>query len=268
MKKRFLAFFLAVVMVVGMAPAAGAATGYTEKELCDMARQHYAASHGQNPPFAAVDRTEGATAVICVYEIATGSASSTGHRAIWDWYYIDRDTGKGYNLMNEPVDLTPYATGNSLSEGSIEYEELRLFLHQFHFSWHDRTYDSRNITTQERNLLQTLLSSGSCYAGPTPNMGVFHAEQQSTAKDPLGKWDAFMYSKWDATQVEWVLENVFNCSQTDISNLRSSLGGNTGGEYYLNGYYYSSTPGIGDDFKEAVITDIVPVGNRYHITYA
>ena len=267
--RKAFSLFLAVVLVVGILPgAAFASAGYSDVELCSMARQHYTAKNHQTPPRAEVDHIDGNYTVIRLYEVVVDDpATGMGHTSTWDWYYIDRDTGKGYDLMNEPVDLTPYATGNSLSEGSIEYEELRLFLHQFHFSWCDRTFDSENITTQERNLLQTLLFSAPCYAGPTPNMDWFHSEADLTKKDPLGKWDTFMYSKWDATQVEWVLENVFNCSQTDIDDLRSSLRSSTRGEYYLDGYYYSPVLGVGDDFKEAVILDIAPDGSRYYITY-
>lgn len=260
MKKRFLAFLLAVVMVVGMVPAAAlAAASYSDEELCSMAKQHYTANHGSTPPLVEVDSTEGTTVVIHLYEVAMG------HTATWGWYYIDRNTGKGYDfLTNDPIDLTPYAAGNILSKGSIEYEELQDFLTQFQL-WGDQTYDYRSVKTQEKNILQAMLFSAPCYVGPTPNMD--HSESDVSGKDPLGRWEPYEYSKRDAAQVDWVLANVFNCTQTDIINLRSSLRHDVYGQYYFDGYYYFYAGGIGGVITEAVITDITPDGNRYHVAY-
>lgn len=102
--------------------------------------------------------------------------------------------------------------------------------------------------------------------GPTPYKDSFDAETDIGGEDPLGKYGLY-YCRYDAAEVEWVLENVFNCSQTDISNLRSSLNDDAKREYYFDGYYYSPIGGSGYDFKETVITDITPDGNRYRITY-
>lgn len=165
------------------------------------------------------------------------------------------------------IPLTAHAAGSVIPEDAPEYEELRLFLQQFHVSWGNQTYDSRNISMQEKNILQALLFTAPCYVGPTISMDMFHAEEDSGKNDPLGKWGAYMYSKWNGSQVEWVLENVFNCSPADISNLQSALSKSTQGEYYSNGYYYSPAYGIGGIFGMAVITDITPYENYYFVTY-
>lgn len=170
MKKRFLTLLLALVMVLGMLPAAArAATSYSDEELCSMAKQHYTAKNHQTPPLVEVDHTDGEYTVIHLYEVVAGSSSAMGHTATWGWYYIDRNTGKGYDfLTNDPIDLTPYAanvqhtsqaTKGVLLEGSEEYEELRVFLHEIHSSCYNQTYDSENITTQLHSRNGTLYRS-------------------------------------------------------------------------------------------------------------
>lgn len=154
------------------------------------------------------------------------------------------------------------AAGNTLS--AEESEELVLFLHQFHFGWGNRTYDSRSISTQEKNILQALIGDAIAYAGPVSG-GNRDSETNWYGKDPLGKWNA--YHKTNASQIDWVLANVFNCSQADISTLRDSLAGSSWGEYYLDGYYYSSANGIGDDMAAAVITDTAPYEDCICVTY-
>lgn len=158
--------------------------------------------------------------------------------------------------------ITAHAAENTLSVE--EYKGLELFLHQFHFSWGDRIYDSRSISTQEKNILQSLIGDAIAYAGPVSG-GNRDSETNWFGKDPLGKWNA--YHKTNALQIDWVLANVFNCSQTDISKLRDSLASSNQGEYYLDGYYYSSANGIGDDMAAAAITDAAPYEDYLCVTY-
>ena len=157
------------------------------------------------------------------------------------------------------------AAGVALTEGSAEYEELDDFLFLI-LCWGSTAYDFRSISTQDNNILQTIISYPSCYMGPTPSVDAFYGETEWYVDDPLGKWNGQGYHKTDITQVVWILENVFNCSQTDISNLQSSLSSSAWEGYYLDGYYYSLPIATGWFFTGA-ITDITPYENYYFITY-
>lgn len=166
------------------------------------------------------------------------------------------------------------AAGSVIPEEATEYGELRDFLHDFHFGWGDRTFDFRNINTSvstsldELNILQAVIGHGSCYVGFVSDASPYR-ETIWGGRDPLGRsssnyWEG--YTKSDGSQTEWVLANVFNCSQTDISSLRSSLNSSER-HYYLDGYYYSMAGGIGDDMQEAIIKDITPYEDYYLVSY-
>lgn len=73
--------------------------GYSEEELCDMARIYYSMKNGQEPPIVEVDSVEGDIVSIHLYE------DMGDHTATWDWYSVDRTTGKGSSMMDQ-IDLT------------------------------------------------------------------------------------------------------------------------------------------------------------------
>ena len=77
-----------------------AAVAYTDEELCKMALAYYRAQKGYAPPLAAVDHNEGNKAVIRLYEI------SGNHLSTWEWYTVDRYTGKGTSMFSGNIDLT------------------------------------------------------------------------------------------------------------------------------------------------------------------
>ena len=102
MKQRLFAFITALCLCFYCVTTAAA---YTNDELCDMAKQHYTKLHGQEPPIVRVDRETGDEIMLqlCEYTL--------GHTATWDWYTVNRNTGKGATFMGEAVDLSPYAPG-------------------------------------------------------------------------------------------------------------------------------------------------------------
>ncbi len=92
--------------------------GYSDGQLCDMARQYYQYIYsGAVPEFVMVDHVEGDTVVIHLYDIVDG------HTATYDWYNVDRYTAKGTNLLGEAIDLTIYGESEAgIAQPKAEYK--------------------------------------------------------------------------------------------------------------------------------------------------
>lgn len=73
---------------------------YTDIELVEMARDHYKKNNDFDPPVVAVDSVDGDIVTIHLYE------DLEDHVSTCDWYYIDRNTGKGTNMLGDKIDLT------------------------------------------------------------------------------------------------------------------------------------------------------------------
>ena len=81
---------------------------YTNKELEDMAREYYKqhSDSGYEPEFCDVSQSDSNTdIVIHLYDIFDD------HSATVAWYYVDRFTGKGKDLMDKEVDLSTALKG-------------------------------------------------------------------------------------------------------------------------------------------------------------
>ena len=65
-----------------------------------MAKAYYKAKSGTMPPKASVDSTKGNTVTIQLYDIV-GNRMNT-----WEWYTVDRVTGKGSSMFSGDIDLT------------------------------------------------------------------------------------------------------------------------------------------------------------------
>lgn len=75
-------------------------TGYTDEELCTMARTYCEARNsGISPQYVVVDSTDGNMVSIHLYE------DMGDHTATFDWYTVDRNTAVGTNTLGETVDL-------------------------------------------------------------------------------------------------------------------------------------------------------------------
>ena len=74
---------------------------YSDDELCELAKNYYFKQNGSIPPIIEVDHEseEGNTIVIHLYEVVVD------HTATYDWYYIDRNTGKGTDFSGNEIDL-------------------------------------------------------------------------------------------------------------------------------------------------------------------
>lgn len=76
--------------------------GYSDSELTDMAKKYYEMHNGDVPPYVEIedDPNEEGQVMIRLYEIVDD------HTATWDWYIIDRTTGRGEDVIGNEVDLT------------------------------------------------------------------------------------------------------------------------------------------------------------------
>lgn len=105
MKKRLLSLLTALLLFsFCLIPAVGAG-GYTDDELCEMARQFCKARGDYTPEYFMVDHENGNEVVIHLFDV-TG-----GHWATSDWYTVDRRTGKGTDFSGKSIDLSPYGSG-------------------------------------------------------------------------------------------------------------------------------------------------------------
>jgi len=77
----------------------------SDEELCELAAAYYEAVHGERPPLVSVDESEGDEVTIHLYE------DMGDHLATWDWYTVDRNTGKGTDFFGNEIDL--------LSQGAV-----------------------------------------------------------------------------------------------------------------------------------------------------
>ena len=160
--------------------------------------------------------------------------------------------------------LTSHATGSTIAEESAEYEALEVFLATY--AWWGADYDAQaetGISLNGHNVLQAMLSEGYCYTdsiypGPVRET-VWNFDGKSP--DPLGKYDS--YAKVSVAKIDWVLENIFNCSASHIASMKATLDDDF---YILDGFYYIRIGGIGGGF-DVDIQDITLSGQRYYVTY-
>ncbi len=73
---------------------------YSDSELCSLAKEYYRVNNGSTPPIVDVDHTDGNMVTIHLYEV------KPDHTSTWEWYTVDRTTGKGESLASGAVDLT------------------------------------------------------------------------------------------------------------------------------------------------------------------
>ena len=131
MKRKLLSLALVLALCLGLSAPATAA-GYSDEQLCSMARSYYENTYHYSPQYVTVDREEGEIVTLHLFDFIEDQGNM-GHTATSDWYYIDRNTGKGVSFFGETIDLTPYdtslgdtsASGDSGASGEgVEYEDI------------------------------------------------------------------------------------------------------------------------------------------------
>lgn len=137
-------------------------------------------------------------------------------------------------------------------------ESLRTFLCTFALHYDDKTYDNNKIT-EDSNILLGVIGDRECVdysvyskelaeQNSTDNW-IITEEQQSPIKAINEK--ASMYKMLDSDKVDYILKNIFNCTNDDISKMRSWQS-----DYspygFADGKYYCSTGGngsLGNNFE-------------------
>lgn len=166
--------------------------------------------------------------------------------------------------------LTGIASASAVTRGSAEYTALENFLAQLGWWRGSSSYDSEKATANcpveygAKNILEAMLSAGSGYCY---NDALYPGEARAElwyTKDPLGKWES--HWKTNAEKVDWILQNIFNCSDSAIATLKSSVLSGSQTIYAQDGYYYSQIGGVGGGYT-ASITDLTASGSKYLVTY-
>lgn len=134
--KRRIAILLSLIMlIVGVTGIPAAASdhhgsehhdsethhvNYSDQDLCNWALHHYEQNYGYTPKCVEVDGYEGNVIIIHLYDIVSD------HTATLDWYYIDRETGHGYNFFDEAVDLSvdPYCPFTDVPSSKWYYSSI------------------------------------------------------------------------------------------------------------------------------------------------
>lgn len=157
--------------------------------------------------------------------------------------------------------------------GTTAYEELESFLTNYNVGGLEK-YDFRSVNTTDAsgyksNILEAVLCGPLCYAGPVNGKDFQDTESDWNNSDPLGKWVA--YGSTSCEDADWILEYIFNCSISNIAELKKTLAESENDEmtpYILNGRYYWEVEGVGFiNNQEAVITKFTPYVNYYFVTY-
>ena len=121
------------------------------------------------------------------------------------------------------------------------------------FSCYNDDYDCRLAATAKNSWGWTILESvtghpycvsGALYPGEDP-------QNNWNQTDPLGRWES--HAKFSEAQVHWILKNILNCTDADVSSLKNQLVAASDemendyamNPYYLDGYYYRGIHGIG-----------------------
>ena len=86
------------------APAQNSSSGYTDDDLVWMAGEYYYMQNGERPPVVEIDSVSGDEVTIHLYE------NLSDNTATWDWYYINRSTLRGNDLLGREIDFNMLAS--------------------------------------------------------------------------------------------------------------------------------------------------------------
>ncbi len=115
------------------------------------------------------------------------------------------------------------------------------------YEWYGENYNCTNaaaVTAKSfhRNLLEAVVVHPSCvYFADYPV--TFTEDWRGT--DPRGRWKG--YSEISAADTDWILKNLFHCTDRDIAVMRNYLSSSEYA-YYQNGRYYAFLGGVGGGF--------------------
>ena len=121
--------------------------GYSDDELCTMARGYYGSRTNHSPEFVEVEGETDGKVNIHLYDLFDGHTSTAA------WYYIDRMTGKGTDFLENEINLTapPAEMWNPdvPQRSKIEGDKRCAVLYIGYIDSDIETYISRNVAYQE-----------------------------------------------------------------------------------------------------------------------
>ena len=161
-------------------------------------------------------------------------------------------------------------------------EWLELYIRSMNGNIPAHAYDCRTITSRNDNTFEYLIwfpmeENWRKYPGTS------HDFEGKTGLDPLRRFSKEgLYMKASKAKVDWIMTNIFNCSQNDLNVLKarwkkesllngtdwSSKSGISGYGYEQNGYYYSLfCPSMGDYGWAVTLKSAKYDGTYYYVEF-
>ena len=155
-------------------------------------------------------------------------------------------------------------------DATSEIDEETLLHFLIYFSMYDGAdFDYRNIKDSDFNILEEMLEMVPCidarmFPGYEENVLTVYGET-----DPLDAFppEASGYYQYEASFIDWIAINVFQCDEDDIEMLRGGIK-NKQACYYHDGYYYAMYIGRGLSVPEYHVDSIKTDGTYYVIDYS
>lgn len=165
--------------------------------------------------------------------------------------------------------LTVPANAESITVGTPYYSSLQEFL--TFLAFHGR-YDSQNVMAngetfwgyKPANIMDSLVD-GEVICCDYSIYPVEQPEWDWDKPDPLNRLGGYAHATFPVSSVEWVLKNIFNCSQANVDALEAYLD-KSPAYYRMNGRYYTAAGGVGFDISPR-IRNITAKGTQYCVTY-
>ncbi|MBQ6780289.1 MAG: leucine-rich repeat protein [Treponema sp.] len=148
-----------------------------------------------------------------------------------------------------------------------EADALNVFLadFDFEFAYDADEYDFTDESVHEQvNILDRVM--GSYFLGNEPYEWMEITPVEPDSVQIPSQWTYFV--RYKSEDVDWLLRNIFNCSDDAIQNMREASGANPDGHnyYYDGGNYYKPDLGIGGSVYPFIVSAKYD-GEFYHLVY-
>jgi outer membrane murein-binding lipoprotein Lpp len=120
-------------------------SGYSNEQLIEMAKQYRKAKGEYIPEFVEITEEKGNIVKIHLYDMVEDHVSTS------DWYDVDRFSGKGINVLNEDIDLSPASVQELIS--SQAEDKKYISLNNFNIEKLKKTIDVNNFEFDKEYLI-------------------------------------------------------------------------------------------------------------------
>lgn len=185
-------------------------------------------------------------------------------------------------VLRAPESTTSATTSSDLT--ATQQKKLEKFLESWYgVSLGNESYLNYDYNKISNPSLMSMLLSYCSYASFYPGKADYTDVQYDSTADPRKVYDkltygsGYSYIKSNADQVDWVMKNIFNCTDDDIKSMLSKgesyLSSNNNDfvfSFYKSGnYYYSYTAGIGGNTDwYAKINSVKEENNKFLVNYS